>query len=180
TTRVLRHCLDVDLGLVAVEEPAARSGQSLPHDVVVRQRGENGQEMATSLAFLASDDGRTAVACLKRLILAAPVPDRQFLVTDERCGLSVGNKGREYLEQLRQRPTPRFHHVELTRDDLAELDALAAVVGLAQSRDFEIEGPGGLTRTVSTEEVIESLQRQGRYRTAPLLREFVTVPESPS
>jgi hypothetical protein len=58
----------------------------------------------------------------------------------------------------------------LTFDRYAELEALQGVVGLARSGDLDIELPGGMSRRVAEQEVIESHLRCGRYLAHPLLR----------
>jgi len=110
---------------------------------------------------------------LRRVVEAPDPPGRLFLVTDQRCPLALGLKGEEHLAKLREGGAGQFRHVELTPADVAELDALQAVVGLARSGDLEVEILAGKPRPLSATEVTESLHRQGRYRAAPLLRDLL-------
>ena len=61
----------------------------------------------------------------------------------------------------------------LTFEQYAQLDALRAVAGMARAGDLEIELPGGQTRPVSEQEVVESHHRQGRYQAAALLPDLL-------
>jgi len=63
--------------------------------------------------------------------------------------------------------------LELTFAEIAELDALQAVVGLARSGELEIEPGPGQVRTLAAGEAIASLQRQNRYLGCRLLRELL-------
>src|SRR5262249_18438932 len=122
-----------------------------------------------------TESAHAATTALRRLVSDAAPPPWVFLITDERTGLPLGPRGADYYKQLHQRGQPRFRHLQLTFSQYAELDALQGTVGLARSGDLEIELPGGKTQTIPPEEVIASHQRQGRYGTAPILRELLSV-----
>ena len=66
--------------------------------------------------------------------------------------------------------------LELTFAELVELEALQRVVGLAKSRDLEIEPSPGRGRGVSEQEVIEAYHRHGRYLALPLIRALLKPP----
>jgi hypothetical protein len=173
--KLLRHCLDSGSpgGLREIKQPSANNGARPPHDLVVKCLSPDGRETTTGIAFAIASHGNESAAILRRLVQAALAPDKQLLVTDERQPLPLGNQGQRYLDELTNRQTPAFLRVDLSVSAIAELDALAAVVGLAQSHDLETDTGGGQARTISPAEVLESLQRQGRYRSAPLLRELL-------
>jgi hypothetical protein len=65
--------------------------------------------------------------------------------------------------------------LELTFAELIELEALQRVVGLAKSRDLEIEPSPGRSRSVTEQEVIEAYHRHRRYLASPLLRVLLAV-----
>jgi hypothetical protein len=88
--------------------------------------------------------------------------------------LRAGTQGELLLQQLRGAPNSRFREIELSFAQYAELDALQAVVGMAVSGDLEVDLPGGQTRKVTEQEVIESHHRRRRYQDHPLLGELVT------
>jgi hypothetical protein len=174
---LLEQCRDLgaDYGLAAVERPAARSGARPAYDVLLRRRA-GGAEERSWLLFVVMTNGQSTTAKLRRAGEAADAPDHLVLVTDQRRPLVLGARGKEHLVQLREGRAGEFRHVELTPADIAELDALRAVVGLARSGDLEADVTPAHTRLLSEAEVIESLHRQGRYRAAPLLRDLVAEP----
>jgi hypothetical protein len=173
--KLLRQCLDHGglYGLREVSQASAGRSPRPAHDLLVKGRLPAGQETTTGLVFAIAAHANESAAVLRHLVQATPLPDRQLLITDERCQLPLGEKGDEYFETLKRRAHPPFQHVALAFDELAELDALAAVVGLAKSHDLEITLRPETTRAVEAHEVIESLHRQGRYLSAPLLRELL-------
>jgi hypothetical protein len=104
-------------------------------------------------------------------LLDDPRPlDRAVLVTDTRVGLNLGERGQEYFDDLRERGSHRFQRIDLPFREYAELEALQRVVGMARSRDLEIEIGPGQARAVSEREVIEAQHRAGRYLASNLLR----------
>jgi hypothetical protein len=174
---LLRQCLDHGelYGVREVKQVSAGHGPRPPHDLLVKRRLADGRETSLGLVFAVAAHGNESAAVLRHLVQATPLPDRQFLVTDERRQLPIGDKGEEYFETLKRRSHPSFQHIALAFAELAELDALAAVVGLAKSHDLEITLRRETARAVAADEVIESLHRQGRYRAAPLLRELLSA-----
>jgi hypothetical protein len=161
-----------DYAVASVERAAApRPGVRPAYDLLLH-RGAAGRGERTWLSFVVTASGNSATGSLRRLLEAPEPPERLFLVTDQRRPLPLGSRGEEYLQELRTGAAGQFRHVELTFADCAELDALQAVVSLARSGDLEIE-LAAKSRPVSEAEVIASLHRQGRYRTAPLLRDLL-------
>ncbi len=174
------------IGQMGVEIDGPWSGkpsQENPFTLVAR-RGPAGPGAAsqTGVLVLVNAIARTTTYALRYLLDADRV-DRVLLVTDERQPLALGKqpdaKGRQYYEELKRGEPRRFRHVALTLEQTIQLDALAAVVGMARSGDLEIELPGGKTRPVSEQEVIESHHRQGRFLSAPVLGDlFIEAPSN--
>ena len=99
-------------------------------------------------------------------------------MTDRRQALVVGNRGQEYLEKLEEHVfAGRFRRVDLSAGDLVKLNGLRVVVGQARSGELEVDLQGMEPRRITEAEVIASYQRQGRYRSAPVLHELLSVPE---
>jgi hypothetical protein len=175
-------------GRLEVERlPHPRYGPRPAFDLLVRHRsGEGNQETRVGLLFLTTASGQSATACLRRLLEDDRPLEYVLLITDQRQPMPLGNKGEEYLAELRR--GGRFRHVELSFADYAGLDALQAVVGLARSGDLEVEEAPGKTRRLSEREVMESHQRRERYLRAAVLRDLLaadapsrsTIPETPA
>jgi hypothetical protein len=168
--KLLRQCRDAGAlhGVREVRQPPRDDA----HDLIIRRHFDDGRDRTTGLAFVLPAHGKETAKALRHLRNAAMPPDSQVLITDDRCGLPLGAKGKHYLQELTSRPSPDFHRIDLSFAQLAELDALAAVVDLAQSGDLEFEPRLGPARRITTREVVESLHRQDLYRSAPLLREL--------
>jgi AAA ATPase domain len=179
---LLEQCRQVSpaYGIVRVERlEQSGPGPRPPYDLALLRRGEDGREVRAGLLFVATDSATSTAGFLRRLVQAEGACERLVLVTDERRPLALGGRGRQYLEYLRQQTGSGFRHVELAFEQYAELDALQAAVGLARSGDLEVELTPGQARAVGEREVIESHHRQGRYRSAPLLRELLAT-ETPA
>jgi hypothetical protein len=152
-----------------------RYGPRPPYDLVLRQRPDrDGTETRTGLLCLVLSNRIAVAAFLRRLAEDDQPPECLVLVTDERRPLDPAARGQEYLDAVRRRYGTRFHDVELTFDEYAEVDALQAAIGLARSGDLEVELPGGVARRVSEQEVLDSHQRRGRYLAHRLLRLLLT------
>ena len=117
---------------------------------------------------MTTQSATSAAGTLRRLLRDEQPPTHVWLITDEHQSLPLAARGKEYYETLRQHGAGSFRHLELTFEQIGELDGLQAVVGLARAGDLEIE-----PRPVSEAEVIASHHRWGRYRSAPVLRELV-------
>jgi hypothetical protein len=159
--------------------PALRRGTRPTYDLALHQRGLDGVVMHTGILVLTAPNAVSATGFLRRLRDDPRPLERLVLVTDKRVGLPLGERGEEYLRELQQDGPHRFRTVELTFAEYAELEALAAVVGLAQSGDLEIEPIPGQTQAVSATEVIDSHHRRGRYLATPLLRELLAPAPDP-
>lgn len=171
--KLLKQFRDADALYDTVEVMEFDSERKQPHDLMFRRSLPGGSMTTTGLLFLDCPNGNTTRAALLRLLHAAPMPDKQVLVTDERKPPSIAEKGQEYLNELKRRASPPFRHLELTYAEVTELDALASMVGLAQAGDLEIEPQPGQTRQVQVREVVESLDRQGCFLASPLLHELL-------
>ncbi len=151
--------------------PPPRQGARPTYDLSVRQRGEaDAADTRTGVVFVMAPSATSVAGFLRRLLEDSRPLDRVVLVTDRRVGLSLGERGREYLDDLRQQGPQRFVTLELTFAEYAELEAMQRVVGLAKSRDLEVEPRPGRARTVTEQEVIDSYHRHGRYQSSRLLR----------
>jgi hypothetical protein len=147
--------------------PSPKSGPRPTYDIIVRHREKPGcPETRTALLFVVTASANSATGFLRRAAQDPQPPERVLLITDERRPLPLGNQGGQYLEQLRQRGSQRFQHIELTFAQYAALDALQAVVWMARSGDLR----------VSERDVVASHHRRGRYLALPPLRE-VLVPD---
>jgi hypothetical protein len=144
------------------------------HLLVRRGDPQANGETRIGVLFLVASSAQTTAAAVRRLVNDTDPPQRVLLVTDAREEPPFAARGKEYREQLRQRGPHRFQEIALTFAEYADLDALQAVVGLARSGDLEIGLPTGQTRRVTGQEVMDSHQRQGRYRAAAVLRELLS------
>jgi hypothetical protein len=167
------------LGVERLVKP--KYGQRPAYDLVLRQRfGPDGKEIRSGLLCLVVSNLTSMASYLRRLVQDTQAPNRLFLIMDERRLLTPATAGQQYLNQLHQRYSDQFWSVRLPFDQYAELEALQATVGLARSGDLEIELPGGRTRRVSEQEVVDSHHRQQRYLAHPLLRLLLTEGASPA
>jgi hypothetical protein len=158
----------------------AKSGARGPYDLTVEQAATaDGTRSRVGVRVLAPEHPRTVTTALERITEDASPPGRALLVTDERQDLRPGKKGAELLAELERRGPDKFLHFKVSLRQLAELDALQAVVGMARAGDLEVETGPGLRRAVAEEEVIAAHHRAGRYLAHPLLRELLGGPIIP-
>ncbi|MGH7172698.1 MAG: AAA family ATPase, partial [Gemmataceae bacterium] len=139
---------------------------------------EASADLRSGILFLVERSAIAVSGFLRRLTGDRGAYDRIVLVTAERIGLPLGQVGRDYLEDLRKRGRQHFQELELTFAELVELEVLQRVVGLAKSRDLEIEPSPGRSRGVSEQEVIEAYHRHGRYLASPLIRALLKTPSN--
>ena len=158
----------------------AGRGARPAYDLMVAQRrSPEGRTEQIGLVFVTTSAAAAATTALRRLVGDCTPPDCVFLVTDQRQPLPLAARGREYFEELRGRGSRRFRPIQVTIDDYAELNALAAVTGLGRSGDLEIVSPGGGAQPVGERLVMDSYRRLGRYRSAPVLRELLELSGAP-
>ncbi len=161
--------------------PIPKVGPREPYDLLLDQRAApDGPSLRFGVRVLVADHGRTVTNTLQRIREASTPPGRVLLVTDARRPLPLGNMGHELLEELRGHGDQAFRTVELTFDQLADLDALEEVVRLARAGDFEIELAPGQRRPVTEAEVAAAHHREGRYLAHPLLRELLGAEARPA
>jgi hypothetical protein len=154
--------------------PPPRQGARPTYDLSIRQRGTGGAaDTRTGVLFVTAQSAVSVAGFLRRLLEDHRPLDRVVLVTDQRVGLPLGERGREYLDDLRLQGPQRFRTLELNYAELIELEALQRVLGLAKSSDLEIEPRPGSVRAVTEPEVIEAYHRHDRYLASPLLRALV-------
>ncbi|MCI0456327.1 MAG: ATP-binding protein [Gemmataceae bacterium] len=150
-----------------------KGGRRGPYDLILEQQTATGQTLRLGVRVLVAEHGRSVFAALTRIVEDEAPPGRILLVTDARQEMPFGDKGGELLEELKQRGPGGFQHVVVSREELAGLEALQAVVRLARAGDFEVEMAPGPRRAVTEDEVIASYHRDGRYLALPLLRELL-------
>jgi hypothetical protein len=173
---VLQRLREPPLDLVEVERiPSPRRGAPPAYHLSLRRRTASG-ETTTGVLVMATGAAVAVTAFLKRLRQKSQPLDRVVLVTDERVGMPLGDKGEEHLEALKQRGPGQFLVLELTFSEHAELEALSAVLGRAKSGDLEVEPPGRPPEKVTVQEVIASPAWRKRALGHRLLRELAAAP----
>src|SRR5262249_26505278 len=160
---------DPDAGIEALQL-APPSSKRPTYDGIVRQRaGKDGREIRTGLVFVEASQGRTTNSVFGRLVNDETPPDRVFGISDARKPLPFATGGQQMRESLQERGSERYRELALSFEEYAELDALLAVTRQARAGDLEVGAPP----PVSEPEAVAALQRQGRYRRAPVLRELL-------
>lgn len=181
TYSLLAQCRDAGhrYGVWEVDRVMAPKNARATYHLSLRSRDpEASADLRTGVLILVERSPTSVAGFLRRLVSDWGVYDRIVLVTAERVGLPLGQAGREYLEDLQQRGPGHFQKLELTFAEWVELEALQRVIGLARSRDLEIEPSPGRSRSVTEQEVIEAYSRHERYLKSPLLRTLLQVPAS--
>lgn len=177
---LLRHCIGSPQSytLRQIRRLQGAKGQRTSVDLIAEEQQQGGtRTFRTAIKFVTCGSARSNYYSLERLLSESDKHDHLLLVTDRRCGLPLGGKGQELLQSLQALGVTRFKHFDLVLSEIAELDALLAVVGDARSRDLEVESPRGTIRPLKEEDVTGSHHRRDRYRRHPLLCELLT--ESP-
>jgi hypothetical protein len=118
---------------------------------------------------LTATHGNLATNALRRLLQERKPLHRRVLVTDARAELPLGERGREYLAELRQAEGLGLVEVKLGEAEYIELESLQRVVQQARSGDLEL--PGG--RSVMPAEVVAAHRRASRYQSNRLLAELM-------
>jgi hypothetical protein len=118
------------------------------------------------LVALVTSSAVSAAASLRKLLQAPRLPERVLLLTDERQVPKLGERGTQYLDQLRTR---NLTEVPLSFARYAELDVLGTVAGLGRSGDLEVELLDGRTHRLSEAEVLRAMDGLGCYRGHPLI-----------
>jgi hypothetical protein len=160
--------------------PPPRSGANSTYDLaVVQQFPESGPAVRTGVLALTANNATSTAGFLRRLLEDTRPLDRVLLITDERVGMPLGDRGQEYLNDLKQGGSQRFRTLELTVLEYMDLSALNAVIDLARANDLEIEPRPGQSVPVTAPEVIDSHHRRGRFLANRLLRELLEGATAP-
>ncbi len=150
-----------------------------PFDLKIEERvADSGIKVRSVVTIIVARNGNSAWRPLDRL--ATQVPDdisHRILVTDdERAPLpSTPRINQDYATLVGMGPE-RFRHIKLTFQQYVELDAIRSAIDDAANLTIEYANRSDSGATPS--EVIESLHRQDRFRTHPLLRELLTEPSA--
>jgi hypothetical protein len=176
---LLEQCRDAEhyCGLQEVDRlPPPRRGARPIYDLAVTQRLQGrGLPVRTGVVAVTAPSAVSVSGFLRRLVEDPRPLDRVVLVTDERVGLPLGERGEHYLGELRRSGPERFRTVELSLRQYAELEALLKPVLLARSADLEVQIPPGPSRVVQEREVIASHRRRGRYAACRVLQEVLAA-----
>jgi hypothetical protein len=173
---LLRQCQaeGATFGLVNVTRlPRPRGSERPTYDLDVTRRGPDGVESRCGVAVVAEVNAIAVAGLLRRLIRDRSPFDRLLLVGDERLGLPLGERGREFLAELQQAGPGHFVQVSLGLDEYAYLDALVACEGEARQGGLDVEAAPGQVVPIRPADVLASHRRQGRYRASALLRELL-------
>lgn len=142
----------------------------------------DGRRVRNAVKFVVTASKTSTSVSLGKLVDAEWADERVLVTVAEKAPLSVAKtgKGAAHLAALRGLGDGRFHDVQLSFEEFADLDSLEAVVGAAASGDLEIDfGPGKPPKRISTDEVVASLHRHKRYLQNRLLSVFLTHDSSP-
>ncbi len=150
-----------------------------PYDLKIEERvADSGIKVRSALTIIVARNGNSAWRPLDRL--ATQVPDdisHRILVTDdERAPLPSTPRIKQDYATLVGMGPEKFRHVKLTFQQYIELDAIRSAIDDAANLTIEYANRSDSGATPS--EVIESLHRQDRFRTHPLLRELLTEPSA--
>jgi hypothetical protein len=178
---LLAQCRDAGhrYGVWEVERVAPpKNARPTYHLSLRRRNAEASADLRTGVLFLVERSPTSVAGFLRRLLDGWGAYDRIVLVTANSVRLPLGEAGRGYLEDLQKQGRQHFQMLDLTCAEMIELEALQRVVGLAKSRDLEIEPSPGRSRSVTEQEVIEAYHRHGRYLASRLLRELLDSPSN--
>jgi hypothetical protein len=177
---LLRQCRDAEhrYGVLEVERlPAPRRGTRPTYDLALVQRADREQPVRTGVVVVTAASATSVTGFLRR-VLEDPRPlDRVLLVTDERIGLPLGERGQDYLYDLQRNGVERFRVLEVSLEQYAHLDALDQVVRQAACGDLEVETAPGRPYALSVSDVLDSYHRRGRYLSHRLLKTVLTPGE---
>ncbi len=177
---LLKQCRDDANFAITKVEPVLRvNGQPPTYSLQFAQQADSDAPLSTGVLVLTAPKPANVTPALKRLVQNLPKVQRFVLMTDERIGLPLAEKGKNYFDKVALRFAPHFQHVELSVADYAAMQALQTVVLAARSGDVEIGRRSGEALRVSEAEVIASHHRRGRYRAARVLMELLApLPEA--
>lgn len=160
-------------GLVEVSRvPPPRRGAQPTYHLTLR-RQIDGSEHHTGVLMMATGAATAVAGFLRRLSEDSRPLDRVVIVTEERTGMPLGEKGHEYLTDLESRGRERFAVFQLHFAELLDLEVLGRLLGRARARDVEIEPPGGPRQALTPQEVAESPVWRKRFAEHLLLSELL-------
>ncbi len=145
------------------------------HLEVEEKHAGTGRVVTSGVTFIATNDGRSSVPALRRLLKCQKKLDHRILITDEeRAPLPMTPTSKELYDELLALGVLQFQHIKLSFQQYVELDSLRSVI--AQAGDIMIEHPWGSFSSLTPDEVAESLHRQDRLVQHPVLQELLTEP----
>jgi hypothetical protein len=172
--------------LMSAQTPTAPKRGVRSFDLLVKERTPQGGEALTGVLCIPGGHGNASTAALKR-VQDDPQPlDHILLVSDKRRMFKPGPKGAEIYSALNQSRERHFAHLGLDLAEVAQLDALVSVLGLARVGDLEVEHPRGVARAVTEAEAAAAMHHLDLFRSHQILRELLTeearaeVPQRPA
>jgi hypothetical protein len=152
----LFHLTRSQTGLDEVaRHPPPRRGAPPTYHLTLKQKVD-ADEHVTGVLVMSTGAATAVAGFLRRLCEDGKPLDRVVIVTDERVGMPLGERGREYLEDLQTRGKDRFEVFQLHFAELLELEILGRVLGRASAQDIEIASAEGELKAMTPEEVSSS------------------------
>lgn len=172
--RLLKVCEGREPYSITASERIA-GGKPYSLDIAERIDGTE-NTVRTAVTMVAARDGRVALHPIQRLLDKVPkeVQNRILVTDEERTPLPMTPTITKCYEKLQELGADRFKHIKLDFHDYVQLDALRSLMDDAVN--IAIEYPNRLHVGLTSEEVAESLHRQGRFLAHPLLKELLTEP----
>jgi hypothetical protein len=152
--------------------PAPRRGVPPAYHLSLWRRSDEGEHI-TGVLVLAMGTTSAVAGSLGRLVEDSRPLDRVVVVTDERAGMPLGEKGKEHLEELQSRGLERFALFQLHFAELVDLEVLSRLLGRARSREVEIEPPGGPREALTPHDVASSATWRKRFAEHRLLADLL-------
>ncbi|AMV21846.1 AAA family ATPase [Planctomyces sp. SH-PL14] len=175
--QLARHC--IGRPAYTIQSIVRIEGRLPPYHLEAEEKeSKSGRKVTSGVAFIATNDGRSSVPALRRLLQCPKALDHRILITDEeRAPLPQTPTSKDLYSDLVRLKSSRFLHIKLTFQQYVELDSLRSVI--VQAADILIEHPRGSFNSLTPEEVAESLHRQNRLVQHPVLQELLTEPTTP-
>lgn len=133
-----------------------------------RQTGRRGHRKM-GVAFMRTDAKASAAATLRTLVQEADKVAKVILVTPEGGFPELGEKGRSHYKSLERMGPEKFEHLILAAKDIAEMEALVQLVGLAKAGDLEFDDSSGQSASIPSTAVLDSYHRSRRLLRHPLI-----------
>ncbi len=168
-TELLNYCRDSAHGYSLQSVAPGKHADEL---VVMEQA--QGKTVCNRIKIVVTGSSISAASRLRQLI-NAPSNERRILVTDQRCELALGAAGNSYYQQL-QSLNDDFRHYKLSLAEYAELHAMLAVIGEANSGDLSARESDRAWRAITPQDVVDCFHRNDRFRNQHLLAELLSEP----